>query len=200
MEALSEITVNADPFRQFSKWLNEKPLRADEEQYVAILGTAGTEGRVSVRTVLVKDIDNEGFTFFTNYNSRKAHQITENPFGALLFYWPEMHRQVRIEGRFGKVPSIKSSEYFEKRTRQSQLSSWASEQSQPVTDRKYLEDKVEFFRDKFKDQLVTRPPDWGGYKLIPLWFEFWQEREHRLHDRIIYTASDNKWVITRLAP
>jgi len=200
MEELSETTADPDPFRQFTRWLNERSVPSDEEQHIAVLGTAGTEGRVAVRVILVKGIDNTGFTFFTNYGSRKGNQIAENPFGALLFHWPEIHRQIRIEGRIEKVPAIKSAEYFEKRPRQSQLSSWASEQSQAIPDRKYLDGRVEFYRDKFKDQLVPRPAEWGGYKLIPLWFEFWQEREHRLHDRIIYKESGNMWIMIRLAP
>jgi len=200
MEELTETTADPDPFNQFKKWLKERPLPVNEEQYTAILGTAGTEGRVSVRIVLVKEIENDGFIFFTNYKSRKGNQIAENPFGALLFYWLEMHRQVRIEGRFEKITPIKSSGYFENRPRQSQLSSWASEQSQPVPDRRFLEERVSFFKEKFKNQLVPKPIGWGGYKLIPQWFEFWQEREHRLHDRIAYSASGDKWIINRLAP
>lgn len=197
---LSEFSVDPDPFRQFSKWLNERILPVSEEPYTVVLATAGTEGRVSARIVLIKEIEKDGFVFFTNYNSRKGNQIVENPFGALLFHWPDMQRQVRVEGRFEKVSITKSAEYFENRPRQSQLSSWASEQSNIVPDRKYLEDRVAFFKNKFDKQLVPKPAEWGGYKLIPLWFEFWQERDHRLHDRIAYSISGDSWIINRLAP
>ncbi len=197
---LSEFSVDPDPFRQFRKWLNERVLPVYEEPYTVVLATAGTEGRVSARIVLIREIEEDGFVFFTNYNSRKGNQITENPFGALLFFWPDMQRQVRVEGRFEKVAASKSSEYFENRPRQSQLSSWASEQSKNVPDRKFLEDRVTFFKNKFDKQLVPKPAEWGGYKLIPLWFEFWQERDYRLHDRIAYSVSGDKWIINRLAP
>lgn len=199
-EELSEDRIDHNPFQQFIRWLEERPETVDEEKYAAALGTSDREGRVSVREVLVREIDGDGFTFFTNYKSRKANQIDDNPFGALLFYWPEMHRQVRIEGRIGKVTAARSSSYFSNRPRENQISAWVSEQSQTIPDRKFLETRFSYFKDKFKNKPVPKPPEWGGYKLIPLWFEFWQKRENRLHDRIVYSASGDKWTITRLAP
>ncbi len=199
-EEFSEASVDPDPFIQFGKWLSERSAPDEEEQYVAVLGTSGTEGRVSARIVLIKEIDKDGFIFYTNYKSRKGNQIDENPFGALLFYWPEMKRQVRIEGRFQKIPARRSADYFENRPRMSQLASWASEQSKPVPDREYLDARLTYFKNKFTGQLVPKPNEWGGYKLAPLWFEFWEQREHRLHDRISYSASGDKWIIKRLAP
>jgi pyridoxamine 5'-phosphate oxidase len=199
-EELSEDRIDQNPFRQFFRWLEERPETVSEEKYAAALGTSDKEGRVSVREVLVRDIDDDGFTFFTNYKSRKAGQIDENPFGALLFYWPEMYRQVRIEGRIGRVPEASSTGYFNNRPRGNQISAWVSEQSQTIPDRKFLETRFSWYKDQFDNRPVPKPPEWGGYKLNPDWFEFWQGRSDRLHDRIVYSASGDKWIITRLAP
>lgn len=193
-------SVDLNPFKQFMKWLGERPGTVQEEKFVAALGTASKEGRVSVREVLVREIDDDGFIFFTNYKSRKARQIDDNPFGALLFYWPEMYRQVRIEGRIRKVTAERSSGYFNSRPRSNQVSAWVSEQSQTIPDRQFLETRFSYFMDKFSNMPVPKPPEWGGYKLFPQWFEFWQGRADRLHDRIIYSASGDDWTISRLAP
>jgi pyridoxamine 5'-phosphate oxidase len=192
--------LDVDPFIQFSKWFSERQPPAEEETGTAVLATSGIYGRPSARMVLVKEFSRKGFVFYTNYGSRKAIQIFENPYGALLFYWPEIHRQVRIEGEIKKVTVSKSTAYFRKRKRESQLSAWASDQSRPVPDRSYLESRVEGFGTRFKDRIVPRPPRWGGFILMPSWFEFWQEGEHRLHDRISYTLIGNLWKIERLAP
>jgi pyridoxamine 5'-phosphate oxidase len=197
---LTEKTVDQDPFLQFRNWYNEH-LEAD----IAIpdtvsLGTASADGRVSVRTVLLKGFDNDGFIFFTNYNSRKGVQLSENQSAAMLFYWPESGRQVRIEGVAEKVTEIESASYFITRPRDSQISAWASEQSSVIPDRLFLENRHEFFKRKFENKDVEKPPHWGGFRLLPDIFEFWQDGEFRLHDRLVYTRTRNRWIITRLAP
>ncbi len=197
---LSEETLENDPFVQFSKWYNERNPPQNEETGTAILATSGIYCRPSARVILVKEFSREGFVFYTNFGSRKAIQISENPYGALLFYWPEVHRQIRIEGNIQKIPDTKSALYFEKRKRESQLSAWASDQSRRIPDKKYLKSRVEMFSQQFRDRPVPKPPAWGGYILMPSSFEFWQEGEARLHDRISYTLSDNNWRIERLAP
>lgn len=197
---LSEKTVDPDPFVQFSKWYNEHL-----ESGIAIpdsvsLGTASTAGRVSVRTVLLKGYDENGFVFFTNYMSKKGKQLSENPFAALLFYWAESGRQVRIEGKTEKITENESASYFGTRPRDSQISAWASEQSSIIPDRLYLEKKQEFYKSRFENKSVQKPPHWGGFRLIPDVIEFWSDGEFRLHDRIVYTRKDKVWSISRLAP
>jgi pyridoxamine 5'-phosphate oxidase len=192
--------ANNDPFLQFTKWFEMRKVPVSEESGASILATADATGRPSSRVVLVREFDKNGFTFYTNYRSRKAAQISENPFGALLFFWPEIHRQVRIEGKIEKVPESRSSIYFSKRSRESQLSAWASEQSKTLTDRNILDARMAFYRDKFRDQPVPKPPGWGGYILLPDRFEFWQEGKDRLHDRISYYVSGDSWKIERLNP
>ena len=197
---LSEKTADPDPFVQFNNWYDEH-LEAD----IAIpdtvsLGTASADGRVSVRTVLLKGYDNNGFIFFTNYNSRKGVQLSENQAAAMLFYWPESGRQVRIEGVAEKVTEKESASYFSTRPRDSQISAWASEQSSVIPDRLFLEKRHEFFKRKFENKDVEKPPHWGGFRLLPDTFEFWQDGEFRLHDRLVYTRTKNRWIITRLAP
>ncbi len=192
--------ITPDPFDQFSRWFEERPVPRHEETGASVLATSGPSGQPSARMVLVKEFGKEGFVFYTNYLSRKANQIAFNHSGALLFYWPDVHRQVRIEGRIEKIPESRSVDYFHKRQRESQLSAWASEQSAPVPGRAYLESRMGSFRTKYRDHDVPKPPDWGGYLLVPSWFEFWQEGADRLHDRISYTLEENGWKIERLAP
>ncbi|MGB8490799.1 MAG: pyridoxamine 5'-phosphate oxidase [Bacteroidales bacterium] len=196
----SERTADPDPFRQFSAWQGERPLPPYEEAGACIIATAGRDGKPSARAVLVKEVTSDGFIFYTNYNSRKGVQIGENPHGAMLFFWPEMHRQVRIEGLIEKVSVVKSEWYFAKRTRPSQLAAWASNQSHPVSDRGTLESMAGHYMTKFENGPVPRPLYWGGYILKPAWFEFWQEGKDRLHDRIAYTYTGGVWKKERLAP
>lgn len=197
---LSEQYIDPDPFNQFSKWYSERIQPSFEESGTCVLATSGADRRPAARVVLVKEFSEQGFVFYTNYSSRKAIQISENPFGALLFHWPEVSRQVRIEGRIEKVPESKSALYFSRRKRESQLAAWASDQSRPIPDRKFLENRVDLFKRKFKGDPVTKPPGWGGYILIPVWFEFWQAGKDRLHDRISYRLVNDAWNIDRLAP
>ena len=197
---LSEKTADLNPFLQFDIWYKEH-LNSDISVPDAVsLGTADSEGQVSVRTVLLKGYDDKGFVFFTNYKSKKGIQLASNPKVALLFYWPESARQIRIEGSVKKVSEEESQSYFKSRPFESQLSAWASDQSSKIPNRQYLEKQYDFFLKKFKDNPVEKPKNWGGYSIMPEWFEFWQEGKFRLHDRITYTKRKNKWIIERLAP
>ena len=199
-DKLSEKTADKDPFVQFSKWYNEHLEAGIAIPETVSLGTASASGSVSVRTVLLKGYDEKGFVFFTNYNSKKGVQLSENHTAALLFYWSESGRQVRIEGITEKVTDNESASYFRTRPRESQISAWASEQSSIIPDRSSLEKRYDFFKAKFENQEVAKPPHWGGFRIIPDVFEFWSDGEFRLHDRIIYARKKNGWVIYRLAP
>jgi pyridoxamine 5'-phosphate oxidase len=197
---LSEESFDPDPIVQFGKWYNDHLEAGSAIPDSVSLGTASAAGRVSVRTVLLKGYDKNGFVFFTNYNSKKAVQISENHSAALLFYWAESGRQVRIEGIVEKVTEKESADYFSTRPRDSQISAWASEQSSVIPDRSFLEEKHEFYSTLFENKQVEKPPHWGGFRLIPDWIEFWSDGEFRLHDRIVYTRTNEVWVISRLAP
>jgi pyridoxamine 5'-phosphate oxidase len=196
----SEKTVDPNPFIQFRAWYNEHLNSGIDIPEAVTLASASADGKVSARTVLLKDYNDKGFFFFTNYNSSKGLQLYSNPGAALLFYWPESTRQVRIEGVTEKVAEQDSESYFKTRPRESQLSTWASLQSSLIPDRQYLDDRYNYFKTRYSGIPVERPPYWGGFILIPVWFEFWQEGEFRLHDRITYTKGKDKWVIERLAP
>ena len=164
------------------------------------LATAAKDGQPCARIVLLKSFDEGGFVFFTNYNSRKGSELADNARACLLFYWAPLWRQVRIEGMVEKVSDAESDEYFHSRPLGSKIGAWASNQSQPVTSRNELDDRFEEFSSKFADD-VPRPPHWGGYRVKPDVIEFWQGRENRLHDRLVYTRqSDGSWLIERLAP
>ena len=164
------------------------------------LATADKDGRTSARIVLMKSFDDQGFVFYTNYNSRKGQDFEDNPRACLLFYWSQLWRQVRIEGEVEKVSAAESDEYFHSRPLGSKIGAWASDQSQPVESREQLEKRFEEFDLKFADN-VPRPPHWGGYRVKPNIIEFWQGRENRLHDRLRYTLqTDGGWLIERLGP
>jgi pyridoxamine 5'-phosphate oxidase len=197
---LSEKSADKDPFVQFTKWYSEHLEEGAAIPDAVSLGTASASGRVSLRTVLLKGYNENGFVFFTNYNSKKGVQLSENHFAALLFYWPESGRQVRIEGITEKVSVIESASYFRTRPRESQISAWASEQSAIIPYRRLLESRYDLFKTTFENREVEKPPHWGGFRLVPDLFEFWCEREFRLHDRIIYTRMNSTWVLNRLAP
>jgi pyridoxamine 5'-phosphate oxidase len=196
----SEKTIDLNPFVQFKNWYEEHLLSDIAIPEAVTLATASADGKVSARTVLLKDYNEKGFVFFTNYISRKGSQITENPHAALLFYWPGAGRQVRIEGVTEKVSDKDSESYFRTRPRESQLSAWASEQSMVIPDRQYLLDRYNLYKNKFSAKPVDKPRHWGGFRLIPHWFEFWQEGDFRLHDRLTYTKRKDFWVVERLAP
>lgn len=198
--SLSEKTVDPDPFIQFSKWYHDHLTFGSTIPESMTLSTASREGIVSSRTVLLKDFNDSGFVFFTNYKSRKGSQILANPNVSLLFYWPESGRQVRIEGVAEKISQQDSEAYFSTRPRESQLSAWASEQSLVIPSRHHLEKRFDFYKDTFSSQPVEKPESWGGFRIIPVWFEFWQNGQFRLHDRISYSRKKSSWQIQRLAP
>ena len=197
---LSERSVEPDPFLQFEKWFGERQASGIENPDAFSLATAFPDGTVSVRTVLLKEHDHEGFVFFTNYFSKKGKQLAANRNVAMLFYWPEKNRQVRIEGIAEKISREESFRYFSSRPRESQVGSWASEQSSTIPDKDFLLRRFKELREKFSGKSVPLPPHWGGFRIIPSWFEFWQEGRYRLHDRITYSASDDGWIIGRMSP
>jgi pyridoxamine 5'-phosphate oxidase len=199
-KGFSEKETDFNPFNQFDKWYKDHLTKGIDIPDSASLGTVSSDGRVSVRTILLKEYDESGFVFYTNYKSRKGSQLNSNNRAALLFYWAESGRQVRIEGVVDKVTEQESESYFKTRPRESQLSAWASEQSTVVTDRQYLEKRYDLYKNRFSNKPVERPPYWGGYRIIPDWFEFWQNGDFRLHDRLTYTKREDIWVIERLAP
>jgi len=192
--------LDADPIVQFRYWLNEALNSNVPEPTAMVLSTASSDGKPSSRVVLLKGIDNYGFTFFTNYESRKALHISANPYGSLLFYWPVMDRQVRLEGKILKTAPHESDEYFSTRPEGSKIGAWASPQSKRIPNREYLENLQRDYMRLFRSKVFDRPENWGGYKLIPDMIEFWQSRENRLHDRFEYVRKGGMWEIYRLAP
>jgi pyridoxamine 5'-phosphate oxidase len=200
MQILSEKTVNKDPFIQFDIWYKERfsPDILYPDSFS--LGTASADGKVSVRTVLLKEYNSLGFVFFTNYISKKGRQLNENPNAAMLFYWPESGRQIRIEGRVKKISEEESIKYFNSRPRESRIGAWASSQSTIIPGKGQLDDRVRYFTSEFRGKPIQKPPHWGGFRIIPEMFEFWQEGKFRLHDRLVYTPGKKGWNIERLAP
>ena len=198
-ESLDEKRVSSDPFKQFSRWLREAAGRRPLLPETMTLATATRSGLPSARTLLLRTFDNSGFVFYTNYSGRRSKELAENPQAALVFYWPRLGRQVRIEGSVVKVSTSESDNYFSSRPRDSQLSAWASQQSRVVRNRRFLEKRVRRFGEKYTGR-IPRPPDWGGYRLRPNLFEFWKERSGRLHDRLRYRRSKGRWMLERLAP
>ncbi len=165
------------------------------------LATATPDGKPSARMVLLKQVDQDGFVFFTNYHSRKAEQLDENPQAALVFYWPHFDRQVRVEGRVARTSAEESQNYFRSRPRESQIGAWASEQSEVISGREFLEHRVMELESLYRDREVDCPEHWGGYRLRPERIEFWKSRIGRLHDRILYERNaSGSWTISRLAP
>lgn len=164
------------------------------------LATSTFDGKPSARVMLLKDVSIEGFTFFTNYESKKGRQLLQNSYGALVFFWPELERQVRIEGKIKRTSDQQSDKYFKSRPEKSKIGAWASLQSQVIPSRKYLENLKSDFQEEFSGKTISRPPNWGGYTLIPTVIEFWQGRPNRLHDRIQYSFLNDQWVTERLAP
>jgi pyridoxamine 5'-phosphate oxidase len=201
MNELHESRANPNPFNQFQDWF-EQAMKANLVEPTAVtLATISLTGKPTARVVLLKDFDEQGFVFYTNYASRKGQELAQTPWACLNFWWDKLAYQVRIEGSVSQVSAAESDEYFHSRLRGSQLGAWASPQSQVIADRKILEDRVEEFFHRFEGQQVPRPPHWGGYRLKPSEFEFWQGRESRLHDRLRYhLIHDNQWLIERLAP
>ena len=199
-DELNETSVNKNPFIQFIKWY-ESVLNSNlNEPTAMMLSTADVNGNPSARIVLLKEIDDSGFVFYTNYKSRKGKDLKENPKAALTFFWDELRRQIRIEGRIEKISRETSKEYFSSRLSESQIGAWVSAQSTVIQNREFLENKFDELKEKFGNEEIPLPDFWGGYRLIPNYFEFWQGRENRLHDRICYKKENDEWKIFRLAP
>ena len=193
--------LDPDPFKQFTRWFADAEQAELPLHNAMTLATASRAGKPSARMVLLKEVDARGFVFYTNYQGRKARELKENPFAALVFYWQPLSRQVRVEGAVERVPADESDRYFASRPRGHQLEAHVSAQSQVIKDRVFLEEQFKVFIQTVEGQEVPRPAHWGGYRLIPDTLEFWQEGEHRLHDRLLYRRIDNdQWVIERLAP
>jgi pyridoxamine 5'-phosphate oxidase len=198
---LNESDVDPDPFVQFGRWLQQAVEANLVEPNAMTLATASKDGLPSARLILLKSFDGNGFVFYTNYESQKGRELAENPNAALVFYWAELERQVRIAGTVSKVSREESEAYFNSRPAGSRLGAWASGQSQVITSRKMLEERLKELAAEYQDREVPTPPFWGGYRLSPQAFEFWQGRPDRLHDRLRYTRQpESGWAIERLSP
>jgi len=193
--------LDPNPFKQFARWYEAAEYAHPKLPNSMTLATARRDGRPSARMVLLKGFDEDGFVFFTNYESQKGRELEENPQAALVFYWANIDRQVRIEGSVSKTSREESVEYFQTRPAESRLSAWASKQSSPVKSRQVLEDEMKRLTTEYQNSEIPLPPYWGGYRLVPTVIEFWQNRPGRLHDRFRYTRQgDGQWLIERLAP
>ena len=201
LRELREGDLDPSPFRQFQKWF-EEALKADPVYANAMtLATANRGGKPSARMMLLKGFDEDGFVFYTNSESNKGEDLGQNPRAALVFWWSQLERQVRIEGRVEKVSDEEADSYFRTRPKGSQLGAWASQQSRVIRSREVLDNRMEELEAKYSDVDVPRPPYWLGYRLVPESIEFWQGRPNRLHDRLRYRlVKDGSWIIERLAP
>ena len=199
LKRLDENDVDADPFKQFHAWLAEALGAQVPEPTAMTLATVDEEGNPSARIMLLKALDERGFVFYTNYESRKGHELAVRPRAALTFFWKELQRQVRIEGRVEKVSAAESDEYFAIRPLGSRIGAWASTQSAVIASRPWLEARVKAAEAQYGDN-PPRPPHWGGYRVLPDWLEFWQGRQSRLHDRLAYTREASGWKLERLSP
>ena len=199
-QTLDKKDVNENPILQFEKWFKEAVDAKVNEPNAMTVATASPEGRPSARILLLRNFDENGFVFYTNYTSRKGGEILKNPYASLLFFWPELERQVRIEGKLTKQSAEESDKYFKTRPRTSKLGAWTSEQSRVVTSRSALDEEYKKLSEKYPGEDVPRPIYWGGYILEPTSIEFWQGRPSRLHDRLLYTKEKSSWKIERLAP
>lgn len=198
---LLEGDLAADPFSQFQRWLGDVQAENVSDWQAMSLATATRDGRPSVRVVYLRGWDERGFLFYTNYDSRKGHELADNPQAAAVLYWKELERQVRIEGAVIRASDSESDAYFAGRPRESGIGAWASSQSQPLADRATLERLTAEFEAKFAGGPIPRPPNWGGFRIVPDSVEFWQGGVARLHDRLIYRRqTDNSWQVARLFP
>ena len=201
LQGLRETDVNSNPFVQFKEWFDQA-LSADIlEPNAMMVATTTTQGKPSARMVLLKDFDERGVVFYTNYNSQKAQELAENPQAALVFWWAELQRQVRICGWVEKISEEESDKYFYSRPFSSRLGAWASNQSEIIENREVLEQQLEELQKEYYNKDVPRTPHWGGIRVIPAEIEFWQGRSSRLHDRLVYIkVEDGNWKIERLSP
>jgi pyridoxamine 5'-phosphate oxidase len=198
---LLESDLDKSPFAQFARWFEEAKQKQPQFADAMTVATCGSDGIVSSRVCLLKGVDARGFVFYTNYNSRKGVQISENPRLSLCFFWPTLERQVRVEGVAVKTTAEEADAYFATRPRGSQLGAWASNQSKVIPGRGDLDQRFRELESSYGDRPVPRPPHWGGYRVIPVEIEFWQGRQDRLHDRFVYRLREPKdWVIERLSP
>jgi pyridoxamine 5'-phosphate oxidase len=197
---LKESDAASDPIEQFRGWFDEALAANLHEPNAMTLATATPTGHPSARVVLLKGFDERGFVFYTSYEGRKARELEINPYCALVFYWGELERQVRVEGRVERVSEEESNAYFEGRPRGGQLGAWASEQSRPIKSRDALEVRLRELEAEYEGREVPRPPFWGGYRVEPEVIEFWQGRENRLHDRLVYQRVGDQWRMERLQP
>jgi pyridoxamine 5'-phosphate oxidase len=201
LQSLLEKDLNENPIVQFENWWQQAVESKIEEPNAMALATCDASGKPSARIVLLKEIKDNGFVFFTNYQSRKGKEIEENPFVSLLFFWKELERQVRIEGKIKKIPAAESDEYFNSRPPESRIGAWSSPQSTVINSRDTLQKNVEKYTSQFGTKNIPRPEFWGGYIVEPQRIEFWQGRPGRLHDRLQYSLTkNNEWTIKRLAP
>lgn len=200
LQALLETEVDANPIGQFQRWFEQALAAELPEPNAMTLATVTAEGKPAARMVLLKGFDQQGFVFYTNYLSRKGQDLSQAPWAALVFWWAELERQVRIEGQVTKVSAQETDTYFYSRPRGSQLGAWASEQSRVIGDRTILEHRLQELEQHYQDQPIPRPPHWGGYRLQPHRIEFWQGRPNRLHDRLCYQQEGELWTIERLSP
>jgi pyridoxamine 5'-phosphate oxidase len=198
---LDEQQVHCDPLRQFKVWLDEALAAKMAQPLGMTLATVGADGRPSARLVLLRGLDNRGFAFFTNYRSRKSQELEANPQAALVFYWAELDRQVRIEGKVERLSAEESDAYFASRAWGHRLGALGSPQSQVIPNREVLDRRMEELAEQYRDQPVPRPAHWGGFRVIPDRIEFWQGRDNRLHDRLRYRLQESgEWLLERLAP
>lgn len=200
LQNLDESTSNKDPFLQFSEWMHQAIASNVNEPNAMCLATVSQNGKPSTRIVLLRNFDKSGFVFFTNYESHKSKELLSNKQAALNFFWPEIHRQVRIEGRAELISEKDSDDYFDSRPRESQIGAWVSKQSSVVDSRAEMDQKFESVLQRFEGKAVHRPPFWGGFRVVPDVMEFWQGRPNRLHDRIQYRLESGNWLLRRLYP
>ncbi len=200
LKELNESAVNPDAIAQFQAWFAEALAAQLPEPNAMTLATATADGTPSARIVLLKGCDCQGFTFFTNYESRKGQELAANPQAVLVFLWQALERQVRIEGRVEKVTPEETEAYFHARPIASQIGAWASHQSQVIPSRDVLQQRYQDLEARYAGQVIPRPEHWGGYRVIPHHIEFWQGRPSRLHDRLRYRLDNDQWVIERLSP
>ncbi len=191
--------LKRDPLSQFSEWYEQYERLSPKDPNAFVLATAGSDGAAHARVLLLKGIDQGGFEFYSNYHSDKGREMEENPQVSMCFFWPEMERQIRVEGRVQKLSEAESTQYFKSRPHGSQVGAWVSPQSQKIDSRDFLEKRAKDYSEKYQNE-VPKPPHWGGYRLMPERIEFWQGRSSRLHDRALYELKEGNWELSRLAP